>query len=109
MKKKITGLVLCALLFALCWSAGAQQTTKIPKIAYLATASSEASGALVEAFRQGLRAHGWVEGQNITIEYRYAEGNPDRLREHAGELLRSNVDVILVNGAGPARGRHGGN
>jgi len=69
MKKNITVLTLCAMLFALCASAQAQQTTKIPRIGYLGAASASANVARVQAFRQGLREAGYIEGKNIIIEY----------------------------------------
>jgi ABC-type uncharacterized transport system substrate-binding protein len=96
MKEKIRVLSLCALLPALCASAEAQQATKIPRIGLLrAGAPSDPS---VEAFRQGLRQLGYVEGQNIVIEVRYAEEKLDRLADLAAELVRLKVDVIVVQG-----------
>ena len=74
MKKKITVLTLCAMLFALCSSAEAQQPTKIPRIGYLTGTSLSTNPARIEAFRQGLRELGYVEGKNIVIEWRSAEG-----------------------------------
>jgi putative tryptophan/tyrosine transport system substrate-binding protein len=57
---------------------------------------------LLEAFRQGLRGHGWIEGQNITILYQWAGDRPDRLPELAADLVREQVDVIVVSGGEPA-------
>lgn len=75
MKKKITVLALCAMLFALCSSAEAQQATKIPRIGYVSgTGNASNQGPYVEALRQGLRDLGYVEGKNFVIEYRGAEG-----------------------------------
>ena len=65
--------------FALCVPASAQQPTKIPRVGYLTGATLSANSARHEAFRQGLRELGYVEGKNIVIEYRYAEGKLDRL------------------------------
>ena len=79
MKKKITVLALCAMLFALCSSAEAQQPTKVPRIGYLMRCSLSTVVDRIEAFRQGLRELGYVEGKNIVIEWRYAEGKLDRL------------------------------
>jgi len=93
-------LALVAIFIALCDSAGAQESTKIPRIGYLSGTSFSANSARIEAFRQGLRELGYVEGKNIVIEYRYAEGKPDRLSELAAELVRLKVDVIVT--AGPA-------
>ena len=104
MKKKIIGpYCLCAMLFALCLSAEAQQPTKVPRIGYLAGASLSANAARIEAFRQGLRELGYVEGKNIVIEWRYAEGKLDRLPALAAELVRLKVDVIVT--AGPTATR----
>jgi ABC-type uncharacterized transport system substrate-binding protein len=92
MKKKITVLALSVMLFALCVSAEAQQQ-KIPRIGYLA---NDSHGPSTEKFRQGLRDFGYIEGQNIFIEWRFAEGKSDRLRELAAELLRLNLDMIVA-------------
>ncbi|OGQ78534.1 MAG: hypothetical protein A3F90_03815 [Deltaproteobacteria bacterium RIFCSPLOWO2_12_FULL_60_19] len=77
---------------------GAQQPTKIPRIGYLTASSLSAQSARIEAFRQGLRELGYVEGKNIVIEFRYAEGKFDRLPELAAELVRLKVDVIVTAG-----------
>src|SRR5262249_43693015 len=79
-------------------AAEAQQPQNVPRIGFLSAASASSISARSEAFRQGLRALGYVEGQNLVIEYRYAEGNLDRLRELAAELVRLKVDVILSAG-----------
>jgi putative tryptophan/tyrosine transport system substrate-binding protein len=99
MKKKIAVLMLFAMLFALCGSAEAQQPTKIRRIGFLSALSppSVMSGSNVDAFRRGLDTLGWIEGQNIVIEYRWAEGKYDRLRELAADLVRLKVDVIVTN------------
>jgi len=79
----------------------AQQPKKIPRIGYLSIASSSSDpvGALrVDAFRQGLRDLGYVEGKTITIEYRFSEGREDRLRQFISELVHLKVDVILTSG-----------
>jgi ABC-type uncharacterized transport system substrate-binding protein len=96
-------LTLCAILFALCSSAGAQQPKKVRRIGYLSGTSSSATLARVEAFRQGLHELGYVEGKNIVIEYRYAEGKNDRLPALAADLVRLKVDVIVSNGPAPTR------
>ena len=98
MKKKINVLTLCAMLLALCSSAQAQQPTKVPRIGYLSPTSPSVSPARIEAFRQGLRELGYVEGKNIVIEYRYAEGKFDRLPALAAELVRLKVDLIVTTG-----------
>jgi len=98
MNRKIFCLALCALLFALGVSAQAQQPAKVPRIGYLTNESLSALSARTEAFRQGLRELGYVEGKNIVIEWRDAEGKLDRLNELAVELVRLRVDVIVTAG-----------
>jgi len=78
--------------------AEAQQPTKIPSIGYLTTPLLSANAARVEAFRQGLRELGYVEGKNIVIEWRSAEGKLDRAPALAGELVRLKLDVIVTGG-----------
>ena len=102
-RKRIFYLTLCAVLFALCASASAQQVTTIPTIGYLAGASRSAIAFRLEAFRQGLRELGYVEGKNITIEYRYSEGNFRRQKELAAELARLKVDIMVTSGPGSTR------
>jgi len=103
MKKKITGLTLCAMLFALCVSAEAQQPAKVPRIGYLNAVSPATGSDRIEALRQGLRELGYVEGKNIVIELRYAEGKLERLPVLAAELVRLKVDVIVTSGPLPTR------
>ncbi len=80
--------------------AQAQQPARIPRIGILIGSSASSLSARVEAFRQRLRELGYVEGKNIVIEYRYAEGKLERLPDLAAELVRLKVDVI-VTGGGP--------
>jgi putative ABC transport system substrate-binding protein len=101
--KRIFSLALCVMLFALRSSADAQQTMKIPRIGYLTGATPVGQAARVEAFRQGLRELGYVEGKNIVVEYRYAEEKLDRLPALAAELVRLKVDVIVTGGSGNTR------
>src|SRR5262245_28584628 len=103
MKKKITVLSLSALLLTLCPSAETQQPKKISRIGFLGAASMSANSARIEAFRQGLRELGYVEGKNIVIEYRYADGKSDRLPALAVELVGLKVDVIISGGGGATR------
>jgi putative ABC transport system substrate-binding protein len=98
MKKKVTVLSLCAVLFAPCWPIQAQQPAKVYRIGYLTPVSLSANAARIEAFRQGLRELGYVEGQSIVIEWQYAEGKFDRLPDLAAELVRLKVDVIVTTG-----------
>jgi putative tryptophan/tyrosine transport system substrate-binding protein len=83
--------------------AEAQQPKKVPRIGYLAGASHAAIAFRLEAFRQGLRELGYLEGKNIGIEYRYSEGNFRRQKELAFELARANVDVIVTSGPASTR------
>ena len=94
MKIKITGLALCAMLFALCVSTEGQQHVRIPRIGFLFMGSKDQPH--LDSFRQGLRDLGYVEGKNIVIEHRYAEGKPDALPALAAELVGQNVNVILT-------------
>ena len=98
LRNNIKRLTLCALLFALTLTADAQQPTKIPLIGYLAASSLSALAARTEAFQQGLRELGYVEGKNIVIQYRSAEGKLDRLPALAAELVRLKVDVVVTTG-----------
>ena len=91
-------LLLCALPFALCVTAHAQQPKKIPTIGYLSASSLAALANRTEAFRQGLSDLGYVEGKNIVIEYRYGDGKLDRVPALAAELGRLNVDMIVIAG-----------
>jgi ABC-type uncharacterized transport system substrate-binding protein len=91
------------MLFALCFSAQAQQPSKIPRIGFLFALSPSVVSARVEAFRQGMRELGYVEGKNIVIEWRFAEEKPDRLPALAAELVRLKVDIIVT--AGPSATR----
>jgi putative tryptophan/tyrosine transport system substrate-binding protein len=103
MKKKINVLTLCAMLFALCSSAQAQQPTKVPRVGFLTGAPLSSQSARNEAFRQGLRELGYVEGKNIVIEWRSYEGKMDRLPVLAAELVRLKVDVIVTGGSSDIR------
>jgi putative tryptophan/tyrosine transport system substrate-binding protein len=78
--------------------ANAQQAKKIPRIGYLSTLDQARDSGRFQAIRLGLRELGYIEGQNITIEYRYAEGKQDRLPELVNELVRLKVDIIVVAG-----------
>jgi putative ABC transport system substrate-binding protein len=100
-KKISIGVFVYAVLFALCVSAHAQQPKETPRIGWLGAGSSPGQLNRTEAFRRGLRELGYVEGKNIVIEYRHAEGKYDRLPMLVAELLRLKVAVI-VTGGGPA-------
>ena len=96
MATKTIIVLLVGLAFASVHLAEAQQPKKIPRIGYLSGTSLAVNSARVEAFRQGLREFGYIEGKNIVIECRYAEGKPDRLPDACGELVHLKVDVIVA-------------
>ena len=79
-------------------SADAQQPGKVPRIGFLDNTTASGSAVRLEAFWQELRKLGWIEGKNITIEYRFAEGKNSRLPELAADLVRLKVDLIVVTG-----------
>jgi putative tryptophan/tyrosine transport system substrate-binding protein len=90
--------LLSSLLLAPCSSVQAQQPTTVSRIGYLSSANPTSESARSEAIRRALRELGYIEGQNIVIEYRYAEGKRDRFPEIAAELVRLKVDIVLVSG-----------
>ena len=97
MHKKIICLALCAMLFALSVPADAQQTKKVPRIGYVSNSGDANNpGPRVEAFRQGLRDFGYIEGKNILVEFRSAEGKLDRIPGFVAELVQRNVDVLIA-------------
>jgi putative ABC transport system substrate-binding protein len=96
MKSKITVFAVSALLFALSGSVVAQQPGKVARIGFLDNSTASGSAVLVDAFRQELSKLGWIEGKNITIEYRFAEQKPERLHELAADLVRLKVDLIVT-------------
>src|SRR3989454_11772586 len=77
----------------------AQQAKKVWRIGFLAATSPSIESTRIEAFRQGMRELGYVEGKNIAIEWRWAEGKFDRLPDLAAELVRLDVDVIVTGGS----------
>jgi putative ABC transport system substrate-binding protein len=100
-KRKLGSFALCALLFALCHPVEAQQAQqpkKMNRIGLLTVGSLSSNPHRLEALSQGLRAFGYVEGKNISIDRRAAQGKPDRLPSLAAELVRLNVDVIVTTG-----------
>ena len=99
MTKKILFLALCSLLLAPCSTVDAQQTGKVPRIGFLDNSTASGSAVLLEAFRQELSKLGWIEGKNITIEYRFGENKgPQHLPELAADLVRLKVDLIVTSG-----------
>ena len=96
MKSKITVFALWAMLSALSFPVGAQQPAKISRIGFVSsTGSPNNPGANVEAFRQGMRELGYVEGKNIQVEYRYIEGKSERTPSLVSELIQLKVDVLI--------------
>jgi ABC-type uncharacterized transport system substrate-binding protein len=102
-KATLLSILFAVVLFALGVIAEAQQPKKVPRIGYLTGATPDGQSARIEAFRQGLRDLGYVEGKNIVVEYRYAEEKLDRLPALAAELVRLKVDVIVTGGSGNTR------
>jgi putative tryptophan/tyrosine transport system substrate-binding protein len=100
MCKRLVCLVLGAVILTVSFPAGAQEPKKVPRIGILSPGSGSRD---IDAFRQGLRELGYVEGQNIVLEYRWAAGNEDRLPTLAAELLHMNVDLIVAT---TPRGAH---
>jgi putative ABC transport system substrate-binding protein len=96
--RKLGSFALCATLFALCFSAEAQEPKKVPRIGYLSSVDPATDSTRSEAIRLALREVGYIEGQNIAIEYRYAEGKIDRAPELVAELVRLKVEIIVVAG-----------
>ena len=95
-KARIVGMLACTVLFALCHSAEAQQPKKVAKIGYLIPSTPAAAVHAVEAFRQGLRELGYVEGKTFLLELRYGQAKAERFPELARELVGLKVDVIVT-------------
>jgi putative ABC transport system substrate-binding protein len=102
MRRKFYSLALSTLLLAPCFPAHAQQPTTIPRIGYLGGATGS-NTTRIEALRQGLRDLGHVEGKNLVVEYRYAEGKLDRVPALAAELVRLKVDATVTAGSAATR------
>jgi len=102
MKKKILALAACAQLFAIFSFADAQQPGKVFRIGFLDGSTASGLAGLLDAFRQELNRLGWIDGKNITIEYRFGEQKNERLPELAAELVRLKVDLFMVTGGPPA-------
>jgi putative ABC transport system substrate-binding protein len=97
-KARVLSILFVVVLLAVAVIAEAQQSGKIPRIGFLDGGTASGSAGLLEAFRQELSKLGWIEGKNITIEYRFAEQKNERLPELAAELVRLKVDLIVVRG-----------
>jgi putative tryptophan/tyrosine transport system substrate-binding protein len=94
----VPSILVAVVLLALGVTAEAQQPKKVPRIGYFSNTNPASESARVEGIRLALSERGYKEGQNISIEYRYAEGKSDRPPELAAELLRLKVDILLVPG-----------
>jgi putative ABC transport system substrate-binding protein len=94
-----SAIVTVAMLIALCVSAQTQEPKKVARIGFLGATSPQVESTRIEGFYQGMRELGYVEGKNIVIEWRWAEGKFDRLPDLAAELMRLNVDVIVAGGS----------
>jgi len=101
-RNKAIGFALCALLLALSVPVEAQQAGKVFRIGFLDSSNASGMAVMVDAFRQELGKLGWIEGKNITIEYRFAESKLDRLPELAADLVRLKADLIVVASTQPA-------
>jgi ABC-type uncharacterized transport system substrate-binding protein len=102
-QRSLLVVALCALLFALCGPLSAQQPQKIHRIGVLGATSPATIAARLDAFRQGLRELGYIDGKNIVVEYRYADGKLNRVPALAAEMVRLNVEVILTGGSAATR------
>src|SRR6187402_1817824 len=93
-------LAVCAVFFALSSSAEAQRAaTKTPRVGFLSLNRLTVQKDRVEAFREALRKLGYIDGQNITFDYRFADNNSERMAKLAAELVHLNVDVIVTTGS----------
>jgi putative tryptophan/tyrosine transport system substrate-binding protein len=103
MKKKITVIILSVMLFAFNVPVAAQQPKKVPRIGWLTNGFLSTTSARQQAFREGLRDLGYIEGNNIFIEWRGADNIPERRRAIAEEVVSLKVDVIVTGGSDAAR------
>ncbi len=103
MNKKILVSILAVVVLAFVHPVEAQQPKKVPQIGFLTTGAGATANPFFGAFRQGLRELGYIEGKNINIEYRYADGRFERLPELAEELVRLKVDILVVANSTVAR------
>jgi len=96
-KSTVPSVLVLVLLLAVAIKAEAQQLPKVPRIGILETTTSASISGRIEALRQGLQDLGYIEGQNITIEYRYADGKSERIPDLAAELVNLKVDLIVTS------------
>jgi ABC-type uncharacterized transport system substrate-binding protein len=97
-KSRLSSILIAAMLLAVAVIAEAQQPKKVPRIGLLIGSSASSNAASIEALQQGLRQLGYVEGQNVFVEYRYTRGNADEYPKLAAELVSLKVDLIVVGG-----------
>src|SRR5262249_20080762 len=95
-KAAVLSSLIAVVLLAVAVITQAQQPTKVPRIGLLGAASASALTGQLDAFRQGLRELGYIEGKNIVVEYRYGDGKADRVPELAAELVSLKVDLIVT-------------
>jgi putative ABC transport system substrate-binding protein len=93
----VVSVIFGAMFFTLCLSAEAQQPRRVTRIGYLDSGTAADSAELLDVFRKQMTQLDWIEGKNLTIEYRYADGNRDRHSELAFELVRLKPDAIVAN------------
>src|SRR5215475_4221929 len=93
----VSSILVVVVLVAVGVTAEAQQAAKVPRICYLSNLDPASESARSEAIRLALRERGYIEGQNIATEYKYAEGKSDRYPELLAELVRLKVDIIVVS------------
>jgi putative tryptophan/tyrosine transport system substrate-binding protein len=98
---KVSGFALCALLLAHSVPAEAQQPKNVPRLGFLSPGDAASESTRIQAIRLSLRKLGYAEGQNIAIEYRFADRSMDRLAQLAGELVDLKVDIIVTTGGAP--------
>lgn len=99
MAKKLAFFLIAALILGLVHRAGAQKAEKLPRVGYIAqrnTPTATTPDPAVDAFQQGLRELGYIEGKNLLVDYRYAEGSEERLRSLVTELVQDNFDVLVI-------------
>jgi putative tryptophan/tyrosine transport system substrate-binding protein len=103
MQAKFFIYVLAAVILTTPHSAYAQQPAKVPRIGYVTPTAADPMSPRIKAFQQGLRELGYIEGKNISVEYRFAEGKPERFPDLVAELVALKVDIIVVQNSALAR------
>jgi hypothetical protein len=103
-KTALASILFAGVVLAVAGIVEAQQPGKIFRIGFLDPSNASGSAVVVDVFRQELSKLGWIEGKNITIEYRFAELKPERVAELAAELVRLKVDLIVTSGVPPGIG-----